>query len=90
MQMEAFFTAAKDADVLLYNSTTGEELFKLSQLVEKNALFAEFKAVRDGNVWCMEKDMFQQSSATATVIEDLNRIFTGGDTGELRFLHALT
>ena len=89
-QMEYFFAAAKDADVLIYNSTIDGEMDSIEQLLKKNALFAEFRAVRSGQVWCMEKDMFQQSSAAAEVIGELNRIFADKDAEDLDFLHKLT
>ena len=92
MQMESFYAGARDADILIYNSTIDGELQTIAQLLEKSALLADFKAVRNGEVWCTEQSMFQQSSAAAGMIRDLNAIVTGAAAGEtqLNFLHRLT
>ncbi|MBR1659944.1 MAG: ABC transporter substrate-binding protein [Oscillospiraceae bacterium] len=91
MQMEAFYAGAKDADVLIYNSAIDGELETLSQLLEKNALLADFRAVQNGEVWCTEHNMFQKSSAAAGMIGDFNAILRLGAEApeELGFLHRL-
>ena len=90
MQMEAFYTAARDADVLIYNGTVDEELENLGQLLDRSPLLADFTAVKNGEVWCMERDMFQQSSAAARVIAELQQILDGTAADEMDFLHRLT
>ena len=91
MDMEAFYAGAKDADVLIYNSTTDGELNTLDQLLAKSELLGDFKAVQEGNVWCSEHDLFQKSSAAAVMIRELNRILSGDAAGEdqLEFFHRL-
>ena len=91
MQMEAFYAAAKDADYIIYNSTIEGDLQTISQLTQKSSLLKDFKAVQTGNVWCTEKNMFQQTTGAADMIADLNRIVTGqaDQTGQLTFLHRL-
>ena len=91
MDMEAFYAGAKNADVLIYNSTIDGELNTLAQLLEKSELLADFKAVKDGNVWCSEHDLFQKSSAAAVMIRDLNRILSGqaAEEDQLEFFHRL-
>ena len=86
MQMESFFAQAKDCDVLIYNSTVDGGISSLEELVQKSPLLAEFDAVRNGQVWCSEQDMFQQTSAAAGMILDFNAVFTGADTSSLRYL----
>lgn len=91
IQLEAFYEKAKDADVLIYNSTVEGELDSTQQLLEKNAIFADFKAVKEGNVWCTGQNMFQQTTGAADMIIDLNRIFTGADEREaLTYLRRLS
>ena len=90
MQMEAFYTAANDADVLIYNSTIDEELASVEQLLDRSPLLADFAAVKNGEVWCMERDMFQQSSAAAQVIAELQQILSGTADDTMSFLHRLT
>lgn len=46
MQMEDFYSAEIDADVLIYNGTIEGELTSIDELVKKNSLFADFQAVK--------------------------------------------
>lgn len=63
----------------------------ISQLTQKSSLLKDFEAVQTGNVWCTEKNMFQQTTGAADMIADLNRIVTGqaDQTDQLTFLHRL-
>lgn len=92
MQMEAFYAAARDADYIIYNSTIDGELETIDQLLKKSSLLADFKAVQEGNVWCTEKNMFQQMTGASEMIADFHAIVTGAADGEtqLTFLHRLT
>ena len=49
MQMEDFYVAEKDADILIYNGTIEGELNSVDELIAKNSLFADFKAVQSGD-----------------------------------------
>lgn len=89
MQFEVFYAAAKDADVLIYSSTIDGGIEDISALLEKNSLFADFKAVKTGNVWCTDKNMFQQTTAAAEIISDLNLIFTDNAGDETEFFYRL-
>ena len=88
IQMESFYTQARDADVLIYNSTVAGDLPDLDALLAQSPLMAEFKAVQTGDVWCTEQSMFQRSSAAAGMITDFHRILSG-ETDALQFLHKL-
>ena len=91
MQMEAFYAGAKDADILIYNSTIDGEIHTVAELLEKSGLLADFKAVKSGDVWCTEQSMFQQTSAAAGMIADIRAVVTGEADGKdrLTFLHRL-
>lgn len=91
MQMEAFYEAVKDADYLIYNSTIDGELGSLEDLYAKSELFRDFKAVKDGHVWCIGKNMFQESTGLGDVILDIYRILTEEDLDEagLYYMHRL-
>ena len=81
MQMEDFYSAEIDADVLIYNGTIEGELTSIDELVKKNSLFADFQAVKSGQVYTTGSNFYQQSTGTCDFIEDLNQILTGeGDT----------
>ena len=90
IQTETFYDIARDADILIYNSTVEGELENVEQLIGKCGVIADFKAVRSGDVWCTGQNMFQQTTGAADMICDLNAIFTDtADTSELAFLHKL-
>nr|MCR5788515.1 ABC transporter substrate-binding protein [Lachnospiraceae bacterium] len=86
---EEFYERAREADILIYNSTVEGELFALSDLLAKDPLLADYKAVREGNVWCTEKNMFQEITGTADMIGDLALLMNGRAEDDLRFIHRL-
>ena len=79
MQMEEFYAKAKDADYIIYNSTIDGELDSIDELLAKSPLLADFKAVKDGNVWCTGQNLFQETMGLATMIEDIHTMLTSDD-----------
>ncbi len=77
MQMEDFYSQAGEADIIIYNSTIGGEISSVAELVDKNPLFKEFKAVKDSNVYCTKRDLFQKTTQTAEFMKDLNDVANG-------------
>lgn len=77
IQMETFYEQAKDADYIIYNSTIDNELTSVAELLQKNALFTDFKAVQEGHVYGTGKNMFQETTGYGTMIADMHAIFTG-------------
>lgn len=92
MQMEAFYGAARDADYLIYNSTIDGELKSLDELLKKSSLLADFKAVKEGNVWCTGKNLFQESMGLGDMILDIHRMLTeeNPDPADMVYLHKLS
>ena len=60
IQMEAFYSGAHDADVLIYNSIIDGGLTTIDELLALEPLLGDFKAVQNGNVWCLTKDFYQE------------------------------
>ena len=91
MQMEEFYAGAKDADYIIYNSTIDGELTDISQMLEKSSLLADFKAVKDGNVWCTNQNLFQETMELGTMIEDIHTMLTSDDPNldTLTYMHKL-
>lgn len=91
IQMETFYQEARDADVLIYNSAIDADLETISQLVDKSAPLADFKAVQNGNVWCTGKSMFQESQAVGDIILDIHAILAEEPPPDeaLTYLHRL-
>ena len=77
IEMETFFAGAKEADVIIYNSTIAGEINSISELLLKNALLSEFKAVKNGNVWCTAQNMYQDTTQLGQMIRSLHSIFSG-------------
>ena len=89
IQMESFYAQARGADVLIYNGTAVGAVPDMEAFLALSPLFADFKAVRENEVWCTEKSMFQRSSAAADMIKEI-RAAVSGDAGEdLRYLHRI-
>ena len=86
LPLEDFYAGAKDADVLIYNSTIEGMVATIDELVAKCALLADFRAVQNGNVWCTTQSFFQQSTALVDFVLDLHRVFTENDPADLQFL----
>ncbi|MDE7229590.1 MAG: ABC transporter substrate-binding protein [Oscillospiraceae bacterium] len=77
MEMEKFYTQAKDADFIIYNSTIGGEISTVEELIAKNSLLADFKAVKTGNVWCTHENVYQETTKLGTMIFDFHSVFSG-------------
>ena len=97
IQMEQFYAGAQDADVLIYNSTIAGEIHSVQELLDKSPLFADFKAVKEGEVWCMSADFFQNSMELGTALQEIHEmlLLTGEENidksreGEFTFLYRL-
>ena len=90
LEMEAFYAQAKDADIIIYNSTVAGRLKGLDELVALNPLLADFKAVKNRRAWCCEQNVYQQMTATGEVVVDLHEAIADTERDELTFLFRLT
>ena len=89
MQVEDFYNKAKDADYLIYNSTIDGGVKTVDELIEKCSVLSDFKAVKSGDVWCTEKDVYQQSMSIGFLIEDIHNMLQGADDTEMNYLYRL-
>lgn len=89
LEMEKFYEIAKDADYIIYNSTIDGEIHTIEDLLAKNELLKDFKAVKNGNVWCTGKNLFQETTQLGRMIKDMNELFENDDPKltDLAFLH---
>ncbi len=76
ISMEEFYRTAKDADYLVYNAVIEEPLTSVADLVTENELFADFKAVKSGQVYLADNNMYQSTDRTAEIISDLYLMMT--------------
>ena len=88
LQMEEFYVAAREADYLIYNSTFDGELSSVEELFGKSELLENFKAVREGNVYCTTRDLYQSSMELGTMIADIHGMLNGEEDG-LTYLYRL-
>lgn len=90
MEMEAFYDGAKDADYLIYIWSLGGKPETLEDMLAKSDVFADMKAVKEGNVWCTTPDYFQISDTIGSMINDINLMLTADDnTDSLTYLKKL-
>lgn len=89
LEMERFFATAKDADVIVYNSTIDNSVASLQDLLAKNSLLGEFKAVREGQVYITSANMYQQMTSTAAIIEELRGVLDGKPAAHPQFIEQL-
>ncbi|MBE5996784.1 MAG: ABC transporter substrate-binding protein [Lachnospiraceae bacterium] len=89
ISMEQFYATALDADYLVYNATIEEALGSIEDLVAKDEVFKDFKAVEEGNVWQVDKTAYQSTDKLANLILDFNIMITDGDESQLMFLKKL-
>lgn len=80
MEAEKFYTQAKNADFIIYNSTIGGEVTTLEELLLKNSLLADLKAVKNGNVWCTRENVYQETTKLGTMIADFHTVFSGTES----------
>ena len=71
LPLEDFYAGARDADFLIYNSTIYGEIQNLDDLFTKSPLLKDFKAVKEGHVWCTSSQTFQQVMGVDSTMEDL-------------------
>lgn len=88
MQVEEFYAGAKDADYLIYNSSIDGGVSDVEELLDKCGLLVDFKAVKEGNVWCTTNDMYQQPLAIGYFIEDIHAMMQG-ENDDMHYLYHL-
>lgn len=89
MQIEEFYSDAKDVDFIIYNSSIDGGVASMEELLDKCSLLEDFRAVQEGNVWCTTNDMYQQSMSIGYLIEDIHNMLLGKGEGEMTFLFHL-
>ncbi|WP_418791886.1 stalk domain-containing protein [Phosphitispora sp. TUW77] len=73
---EYFYAQAKDADVFIFSSTTNYmKSPTINQIVKENPLFANLKAVKNGNVWAYAPDWWQTIPETDVFVKDIAAVF---------------
>ena len=91
MEMEEFYAKAKDVDYIIYIWNLGGKPENLEQFIGYSEIFQDFKAVKEGNVWCTTPDFFQISDTLGSMIKDMNTMVTleNPDVDKLTYLFKL-
>ena len=91
IQMEEFYSKAKDADILIYNSTIEGDISTLDELTAKSSFLGNFKAVKAGNVWCTTQSMYQDSMELGDLISDVHAVLENPNISDdqLKYLYRI-
>ncbi len=91
VEMETFFKTARDADVVIYNSTIGGEVANMDEFLALNPLMKELRAAQNGAVWCTRESMYQQTLNIGRMISEINAILKAapGEEPELTYFFRL-
>lgn len=89
LQVEEFYNSARDADFLIYNSSIDGGVSSVQELLDKCGLLSDFKAVKEGNVWCTTNDMYQQSLSIGYLMEDIHAMFLQEGEDNMHYLFHL-
>ena len=90
MEMEKFYDTAKDADYIIYIWSLGGKPSTLADFTGYNSTLSEFKAVKEGNVWCTTPDFFQIADTIGSMVNDINLMLNAdANTSELTYLKKL-
>lgn len=89
MTMEEFYASTKDVDYLIYNASIADPLESVDDLIKINALFADYKAVKEGHVWTTGKSLHQATDSLGGMILDINTMLTDDSAEELTYMKHL-
>jgi len=90
MTMEAFYDIAKDADYIVYNASIDSSVKTLDDLLAKDPVLKEMKAVKEGNCWSSGGAMYQRTDIAGDMILDFHTLFTSDDPeSELNYITKL-
>lgn len=76
MTIEAFYDAAANADYLVYNASIDSSVKSMADLLAKDPIIGELKAVKEGNCWSTGSSMYQRTDIAGDMIMDFHTLFT--------------
>ncbi|WP_051233674.1 ABC transporter substrate-binding protein [Butyrivibrio sp. NC3005] len=89
ISIEAFYSYAKDADIIIYNGVIEDAPDTLEELKNMDITFKNLKAVKNGNVWCVDKALYQYTSKTGTITSNIYDVLKNGKE-KTQFLYKLS
>ncbi len=88
ISMEEFYSTAVDADYLIYNGTIDSTVSTMQDIIDKNQILADFKAVKDGHVYMIDKKFYQSTDTASELTRDVSLMLSDSDE-EMTFLTRL-
>ncbi|MEY8430581.1 ABC transporter substrate-binding protein [Lachnospiraceae bacterium 48-42] len=85
--MEEFYTTCADADYIIYNASIDNKLTSIGELTAKDEILKNMKAVKEGNVFCTDKDFYQAADIASRMISDIHLMLTDGKEEDMAFLY---
>ena len=73
MTMEDFYEAARDCDILIYNTIVDKNLKSYGELLEKSPMFADFKAVKNNRVYRTGSHFYQATTSLPLFLSDVSK-----------------
>ena len=88
MTIESFYDIAENADIIIYNSSIDSSVKTMEDLINKDPVMKNMKAVKEKKCWMTGSSMYQRTDIAGNMILDFHNLFTG-NTDELKFLTQL-
>ena len=79
MTIEAFYDIAANADYIIYNASIDSSVTTMADLIAKDPIMNEMKAVKEGNCWSTGSSMYQRTDIAGDMIMDFHILFTEED-----------
>jgi iron complex transport system substrate-binding protein len=89
MSVETFYETARGADYIIYNGSIDGSVKTMADLLEKDPIMKELKAVKAGKCWVTGDSMYQRTDIVADMILDFHKAFTEDDPSDLKYLQKL-
>lgn len=86
MTFEEWYAKFSEAEYLFYIQW-GEKFYSIEEMVAFNPLFADFKAVQNGNVYISSPDLAQSVSSIAEIAADIGTILSSEDPTQVTTDH---
>ena len=90
MTIEAFYDVAKDADYIVYNAAIDSSVKSMNDLLAKDPVIKEMKAVKSNNCWLAGSSLYQRTDIAGDMIMDFHTLFTSDDPeADLKYITKL-
>ena len=89
MSTETFYETAADADYIIYNGSIDGSVKTMADLLDKDPIMKEMKAVKDGNCWVTGSSMYQRTDIVADMILDFHKLFSEEEPTDLKYIEKL-